>query len=67
MPDKVTIHRVNGESATMYAIDARQAVRDHPKEWSYTPFSDEQQKAAQQDSSIVPRPIVPSEHRGPFN
>ncbi len=66
MPDKVTIHRVNGETAEMYAIDARQAVRDHPSEWSYTPFSDERQKAAQADASIIPRPVVPSETSGPF-
>lgn len=66
MPHKVMIHRINGETAEMYEIDARHTVREHPSEWSYTPFSPDAQKAAQEDSSIVPRPVVPSEHRGPF-
>lgn len=54
MPIKVAIHRVNGEVATMDAIDARQAVRNHPAEWAYEPFSAEARKTALNDPIFAP-------------
>lgn len=46
MPIKGTIYRVTGDEAVMDAIDARHAVRNHPDEWSYDPFTPEQQQEA---------------------
>ncbi|WP_426227424.1 hypothetical protein [Pararhizobium sp. DWP3-4] len=54
MPVQVTIHRINGEAATMTGLDARQAVQNHPKEWSYEPFPPEARKAALNDPLFVP-------------
>lgn len=42
-------HRVNGESAWIGAVDARHAIRNHPDEWAFEPFSTAQQRAAQAD------------------
>ncbi|WP_187182217.1 hypothetical protein [Rhizobium sp. WL3] len=47
MPTKVKIYRVTGDSAEMYAGDAREAVRNHPNEWAFEPFSAEQTEKAQ--------------------
>ena len=54
MPVQVTIHRINGEAATMTALDARQAVQNHPKEWAYEPFSAEARRTALNDALLVP-------------
>lgn len=43
---QIQIHRVNGESSWQDGMDARRVVRDHPNEWSLTPFSTAEQKAA---------------------
>ena len=37
-PAWVTIHHVNGEATTTYAIDARQAVERFPDQWAYEPW-----------------------------
>ena len=47
MPEMHTIHRANGEKASMQSIDARLAVKRHPDEWSYEPFPADVQKVAQ--------------------
>jgi hypothetical protein len=51
MPDMVTIHRINGETASMVAIDAKQACRNHPQEWAYGPWSDAAKARAQATKS----------------
>jgi hypothetical protein len=44
MPQKATIYSKDGSKQEMWAIDAREAVRRHPKEWAFKPFD---QKAEQ--------------------
>lgn len=39
-----TIYRIDGTSATISYIDAREAVQNNPGEWSFNPFSAEQVK-----------------------
>lgn len=62
MPTKVQVHRVNGEIYNMDGIDARDAVRNHPEEYSFTPFPADVQKAARKDRSIVPY-VTPESYR----
>lgn len=38
MPEKVTLHRNDGSTAEMEAVDARRALLEHPSEWSSSPF-----------------------------
>lgn len=38
MVTMLEIHRVSGERATLPAIDAKRAVREHPQEWSREPW-----------------------------
>lgn len=62
------IHRVNGEEAWQDAIDARRTVRNHPDEWSFTPFSAAQQQEALKDTPLTDRRLtVPSEFDGPYS
>ncbi len=46
MLNKVTIYRNNGDTAEVSFCDAREAVQNHPSEWSYEPFSPAQMAAA---------------------
>ncbi|WP_105438485.1 hypothetical protein [Neorhizobium sp. T25_13] len=65
---QINVHRVNGESAWMDAVDARRTAQRLPDEWSLTPFTAEQQAAALQDTPREDRAkLVPSETAGPFN
>lgn len=54
MADKVKIHNIDGSVHELASIDARDAVRRHPNEWSTQPFPKEdpaaQQKAADEAS-----------------
>lgn len=52
------IHRINGESVWQDAVDARHTVRNHPEEWSFTPFSADDQKAAQKDIPLDPERVA---------
>ncbi|RVL05656.1 hypothetical protein [Sinorhizobium meliloti] len=54
MPTLVDVHRINGEKYSMETFDARAAVRNHPNEYSFTPFPRDEQKKAQRDPSVVP-------------
>ncbi|TDX88467.1 hypothetical protein EDE05_102444 [Neorhizobium sp. R1-B] len=51
---QIKVHRINGESAWQASVDARQTVREHPDEWSFTPFSAAEQRAAQRDIPADP-------------
>ena len=46
MLTKVKIYRVNGEEYEMSALDAREAVTNHPDEYSLTPWTKMQRQAA---------------------
>ena len=46
MLEKVKIYRITGDEAEMFSIDARRAVKEHPDEWSYQPWTKEQQQDA---------------------
>ncbi len=46
MLNKVTIYRINGDTAEVSFCDAREAVQNHPSEWSYEPFAPTQMAAA---------------------
>ncbi|NRF12284.1 hypothetical protein [Agrobacterium pusense] len=50
MLTNVKIYRVNGDEAEMPSIDARRAVKEHPSEWSYEPWTREQQQEALEKS-----------------
>ncbi|MDI7862534.1 hypothetical protein MRS76_11235 [Rhizobiaceae bacterium n13] len=46
MPEKMTLHFHDGSTADIDAIDARRVLREHPSEWSTSPFpADVQEKA----------------------
>lgn len=46
MPEKMKLHHIDGSTADIDAIDARRTLRDHPSEWSTSPFpADVQEKA----------------------
>lgn len=51
MADKVEIHNVDGSVHELSSIDARDAVKRHPKEWSTQPFAKEVDTAAQQKAA----------------
>lgn len=59
MPDKVTLHYKDGTTAELDSVDARRALRDHPSEWSTTPFpedvrnseADKTRQAAEEDAA----------------
>lgn len=58
MADKVKIHNVDGSIHELSSIDARDAVKRHPNEWSTQPFAQEvvttaQQKAADDTAAKV--------------
>lgn len=42
----VKVYRVTGDEAEMCSVDARRAVKEHPGEWSYQPWSKEQNQVA---------------------
>jgi hypothetical protein len=44
MVDMVEMYRINGEKETVPEIDAKQACRNHPNEWSRTPWTLEMKK-----------------------
>ncbi|MCA2374795.1 hypothetical protein ATU3B_24520 [Agrobacterium genomosp. 3 str. CIP 111-78] len=46
MLTKVKIYRVNGEEYEMSALDAREAVTNHPDEYSLAPWTKMQKQAA---------------------
>lgn len=46
MLEMVKIYRVTGDEAEMHGIDAKRAVKEHPNEWSYQPWSKEENQAA---------------------
>ena len=46
MLTKVKIYRVNGEEVELPSLDAREAVTNHPDEWSLTPWTKMQRQAA---------------------
>ncbi len=46
MLDKVKLYRVTGDKAEMDSVDARRAVKEHPNEWSYQPWTKDQQQDA---------------------
>lgn len=50
MLDQVKLYRVTGDEAEMDAIDARRAVKEHPSEWSYQPWTKDQQQDALEKS-----------------
>lgn len=52
------IHRINGESVWQDAVDARRTVQRLPEEWSFSPFSAAQQKAAQKDVPFNPENVA---------
>jgi hypothetical protein len=56
MPTQVQIHRINGETARPDSHSAREAVLNHPDEWSFTPFSAAEQRAAQRDIPLDSKP-----------
>lgn len=45
MTEQVTIFHVNGESYTVYPLDARVACERHPEEYRMEPWSEEQRHA----------------------
>ena len=38
MPERMTLYYKDGTTADMDSVDARRALRDHPSEWSASPF-----------------------------
>jgi len=46
MPAKSTIYNIDGSTAEVYAVDARQAVTRHPEQWSFTRFPKAEVEAA---------------------
>ncbi|RAX40744.1 hypothetical protein [Rhizobium tropici] len=46
MLNRTTIYRNNGDTAEVSFCDAREAVQNHPAEWSFEPFSPAQMAAA---------------------
>ena len=46
MLNLVKIYRVTGDEAEMHSVDAKRAVSEHPNEWSYQPWSKEENQAA---------------------
>ncbi|AYM62917.1 hypothetical protein G6L68_10210 [Agrobacterium fabrum] len=46
MLTKVKIYRVNGEEYEVSPLDAREAVTNHPNEYSLTPWTKMQKQAA---------------------
>jgi|GEM_PF-2996544 len=58
MPEKMKLHHIDGSTADIDAIDARRTLRDHPSEWSTTPFPDEVQKKAQEAAKEKRRAIL---------
>ena len=46
MLTNVKIYRVNGEEYEVAALDAREAVTNHPDEYSLTPWTKLQKQAA---------------------
>lgn len=51
MADKVKIYNVDGSDHELSSIDARDAVKRHPKEWSMQPFAKEVDTTAQQKAA----------------
>lgn len=49
MATMVTCHRIDGSSAQMWSVDAKEACRRHPNEWSMQPFSEAQRKKWQDE------------------
>lgn len=47
MLEKVTIYHVNGDVAQVVNVDANEAVRNHPQEWSKQPWTAAQRKAVE--------------------
>ena len=45
MLNRTTIYRINGDTADISFCDAREAVQNHPDEWSFEPFSPAQMAA----------------------
>jgi hypothetical protein len=48
MPEKMKLHHIDGSTADIDAIDARRTLRDHPSEWSTSPFPAEVQEKARE-------------------
>lgn len=38
MPERMTLYYKDGSTSDMDSVDARRALRDHPSEWSASPF-----------------------------
>lgn len=52
MIQRLRMHRINGESIEVPSVDAHEATRNHPNEWSLTPFSAEQIRAYQDSLAV---------------
>lgn len=63
---EIKIHRINGESAWTDSVSAREAVNNHPDEWSFVPFSAAAQKEAQRDMPIDPSYVSDWRERGGY-
>ena len=53
MPQKATIYSRDGGKQEMWAIDAREAVRRHPKEWSFKPFDQKKDGKAVEEAKAA--------------
>lgn len=63
MPEKMTIYRKNGETATMDSIDARRTVQAHGDDWATKPWP----KQAEQTKAPEPPKAAEkyeAKHRG---
>ena len=67
MPGKVAVYNVTeNERVEMYQIDARDAVKNHPDEWSYEPWKEPKKKASAKTSAeSAPSTDVVTERAGP--
>lgn len=61
MPEKMTIYRVGGERAEMYAVDARRALQAHPNEWFGTAAAAKEAAPKKEATAPVPAPAPAQE------
>ena len=53
MVEKRTIYHRNGDYATLPSVDCNDAVHNHPDEWSYQPWTDDQKTLGSRDPTIA--------------
>jgi len=54
MPARVTMYRNDGATAEMYAIDAKDAAKRLPEEWSFEPFDRKAIEEARRSRLTIP-------------